>query len=169
MLAFARLYLDEKEYPRNYNFCMDKDGYNFPMNGLCLIGLVSLNDPPKRFVSHSVSKCRKAGIKVIMVTGDQPVTAAAIAKKVNIITPDDPKVIVNVDLVERGVDPDTAFEQCTAVVIHGDDLAVKSAAEAALDDNDPEKGRFLVNFIRKPEVVFARTTPSQKLQIVDAC
>jgi sodium/potassium-transporting ATPase subunit alpha len=32
-----------------------------------------------------VSKCRSAGIKVIMVTGDQPPTAAAIANKVNII------------------------------------------------------------------------------------
>jgi sodium/potassium-transporting ATPase subunit alpha len=34
----------------------------------------------------SVEKCRHAGIKVIMVTGDQPPTAAAIAYKVNIIT-----------------------------------------------------------------------------------
>ena len=147
---------------------MEKDKYNFPMENLCLIGLVSLNDPPKRFVSHSVSKCRRAGIKVIMVTGDQPVTAAAIAKKVNIIT-EGPNTIVNVDLIEQGMDPDEAFERCTAVVIHGDDLAMKSSHEGALDDNDPEKGRFIINYIRKPEVVFARTTPSQKLQIVDAC
>lgn len=34
---------------------------------------------------------------------------------------------------------------------------------------DPEKGRFLIEWISKPEVVFARTTPSQKLLIVDAC
>lgn len=66
-------------------------------------------------------------------------------------------------MVDQGVDPETAIEQCTAIVIHGDDLARKSAEEAALDDNDPEKGRFLVNYLRKEEVVFARTTPSQKL------
>jgi sodium/potassium-transporting ATPase subunit alpha len=36
-------------------------------------------------VDLSISKCRSAGIKVIMVTGDQPPTAAAIATKVNII------------------------------------------------------------------------------------
>jgi len=89
---------------------MEKDKYNFPMDGLCLIGLVSLNDPPKRFVAHSVTKVRRAGIKVIMVTGDQPVTAAAIAKKVNIITPDDPKIIVNVDLIEAGMSKAEAFE-----------------------------------------------------------
>jgi len=58
----------------------------FPMFGLTLVGLVSLNDPPRPRVDLSVEKCRIAGIKVIMVTGDQPPTAAAIAHKVNIIT-----------------------------------------------------------------------------------
>lgn len=38
-----------------------------------------------------------------------------------------------------------------------------------MDDADPEKGRFLIDWVSKPEVVFARTTPSQKLLIVDAC
>jgi len=49
------------------------------MHDLCLIGVVSLNDPPRPMVDLSVNKCRDAGIKVIMVTGDQPPTAAAIA------------------------------------------------------------------------------------------
>ena len=57
----------------------------FPMHDLCLIGVCSLNDPPRPMVDLSVNKCRDAGIKVIMVTGDQPPTAAAIAEKVNII------------------------------------------------------------------------------------
>lgn len=48
-------------------------------------------------------------------------------------------------------------------------LAEKHANEDNLDDDDPEKGRFLLDWISKPEVVFARTTPSQKLLIVDAC
>jgi len=55
------------------------------MEGLCFIGLISLNDPPWKYVDFSVKKCQDAGIKVIMVTGDQPLTAAAIAKKVGII------------------------------------------------------------------------------------
>mmetsp|Transcript_13635 Transcript_13635/g.23219 ORF Transcript_13635/g.23219 Transcript_13635/m.23219 type:complete len:430 (-) Transcript_13635:39-1328(-) len=38
-----------------------------------------------------------------------------------------------------------------------------------MDDMDPEKGRYLLDWISKEEVVFARTTPSQKLLIVDAC
>jgi len=56
------------------------------MWGLTLVGVVSLNDPPRPKVDISVEKCQAAGIKVIMVTGDQPPTAAAIAAKVNIIT-----------------------------------------------------------------------------------
>jgi len=40
------------------------------MHGLTLIGIVSLNDPPRLKVDLSVNKCRSAGIKVIMVTGD---------------------------------------------------------------------------------------------------
>lgn len=65
--------------------------------------------------------------------------------------------------------PEEAYERCNAIVIHGDELAMKNADEEILDDNDPEKGRFLLSWIRKKEVVFARTTPQQKLMIVDAC
>jgi len=45
-------------------------------------------------------------------------------------------------------------------VIHGDLLAEKHAEEGGLDENDPEKGKYLMDWISKPEVVFARTTPS---------
>ncbi len=65
--------------------------------------------------------------------------------------------------------PEDAWEKSRAIVIHGDLLAEKHAEEADIDDNDPEKGRYLLDWISKPEVVFARTTPSQKLLIVDAC
>ena len=70
---------------------------------------------------------------------------------------------------EKGLTHEEAMAQSHAIVIHGDLLAEKHAEEEHLDDNDPEKGRFLVEWIKKPEVVFARTTPSQKLLIVDAC
>ena len=71
------------------------------MQGLTLVGLVSLNDPPRPKVDVSVQKCRDAGIKVIMVTGDQPTTAATIAHKVNIIS--DPNKEYNT-ILESGID-----------------------------------------------------------------
>jgi sodium/potassium-transporting ATPase subunit alpha len=139
---------------------------SFPMHDLTLVGVVSLNDPPRPKVDLSVNKCRSAGIKVIMVTGDQPPTAAAIANKVNIIK--HPQKEWN-RLVEGGMDKEVALKECTAIVIHGDLLAEKHLAEQDLDDADPKKGAYLQEWISKHEVVFARTTPSQKLLIVDAC
>ena len=62
-----------------------------------------------------------------------------------------------------------AWQKARAIVIHGDELAKIHAQEEALDDNEPEKGKQIMEWIKKPEVVFARTTPSQKLLIVDAC
>lgn len=50
------------------------------------VGLMSMIDPPRAAVPDAVAKCRSAGIKVIMVTGDHPITAKAIAKGVGIIS-----------------------------------------------------------------------------------
>ena len=48
---------------------------------------MSMIDPPRPNVPDAVEKCRSAGIKVIMVTGDHPITAKAIARIVGIISP----------------------------------------------------------------------------------
>jgi sodium/potassium-transporting ATPase subunit alpha len=140
---------------------------SFPMHDLCLVGIVSLNDPPRPNVDLSVNKCRSAGIKVIMVTGDQPPTAAAIANKVNIIK--HPKREYNYMVNQLKMSEAEAMKQSTAIVIHGDLLAQKHLEQQVLPDNHPDKGAYLQEWISKQEVVFARTTPSQKLLIVDAC
>jgi sodium/potassium-transporting ATPase subunit alpha len=102
VLGFSRLELDPKIYKKDDLFgtkdwkswmttksydanLRDTQGW-FPMWGLTFVGLVSLNDPPRPGVDLAVQKCKAAGIKVIMVTGDQKNTAAAIAAKVSIIT-----------------------------------------------------------------------------------
>jgi len=88
---------------------------------LCLVGIVSLNDPPRPKVDLSVNKCRSAGIKVIMVTGDQGPTAGAIAQKVNIIKHPQKEFHHMVD--KMGMDKYKAFAECTGIVVHGDTLA----------------------------------------------
>ena len=71
-------------------------------------------------VPYSILKCKTAGIKVIMVTGDQPVTAAAIAKNVNII---DSNMKTNIDLEEDvGLSKEEAIMRAEAIVIHGDQI-----------------------------------------------
>jgi Ca2+-transporting ATPase len=52
------------------------------------IGLIGLSDPIRENVSESVSECRKAGIRVIMITGDYPVTAMNIARDIGLENPD---------------------------------------------------------------------------------
>jgi magnesium-transporting ATPase (P-type) len=68
-------------------------------SGLTLLGLLALQDPPRADVRPALEACRTAGIAVIMVTGDHPDTAAAIATEVGLRRPDDP-VFLGADLPE---------------------------------------------------------------------
>jgi magnesium-transporting ATPase (P-type) len=95
-----------------------------------LLGLVGMHDPPRPEVADAVRSCRKAGIKVIMVTGDYGITAEAIAQRIGLI-------------------------EGSAQILEG----------AAIDDLDHAG---LVAALLRPDVLVARVTPEQKLQIAEA-
>ncbi|KAA9160205.1 cation-transporting P-type ATPase [Amycolatopsis acidicola] len=64
---------------------------------LTLLGLVGLVDPPRKEVARAVADCRAAGIRVIVITGDHGLTAAAIAHQVG-IAGDTPRVVTGEEL-----------------------------------------------------------------------
>lgn len=63
------------------------EGQNFDeeeINNLTIMGLVAFIDPVREEVKASINECKKAGIKVVMITGDHPLTALAIAKELSL-------------------------------------------------------------------------------------
>jgi calcium-translocating P-type ATPase len=60
---------------------------------LILAGLVGLEDPPRAEVPGAIRRCQRAGIRVIMITGDHPETARAVARRIGLVRSDQPVVI----------------------------------------------------------------------------
>ena len=72
----------------------DPTKYKDIESGLTLVGIVGIKDPARPEVADSIRECSQAGIRVMMITGDARDTAIAIAKDVNIFSPDaDPSTL----------------------------------------------------------------------------
>lgn len=80
VLAFAYKVLDVLPEPFHY-VSIEHD--------LLLAGLVSIIDPPRPEAAEAIAECKAAGIKPVMITGDHPATAKAIAKEIGILQPND--------------------------------------------------------------------------------
>merc|ERR1712147_99647 len=161
VLGFAHMWLDESQWPQGaakfetepINF-FGEDPDNHTM--LTFVGLMSMIDPPRAAVPDAVAKCRSAGIKVIMVTGDHPITAEAIAKSVGIIS-EGTETIEDV-AARKGVEvKDVNPREAKAAVVHGGEI--KDMSEKQIDEI----------LMYHTEIVFARTSPQQKLIIVEGC
>ena len=80
VLAFAYKELDHEP--------TDEEMKNIEEN-LTFVGMVGMIDPPREEVKQAVEKCKTAGIKTVMITGDHKITAVAIAKSLGILENED--------------------------------------------------------------------------------
>ncbi|KAJ3212486.1 hypothetical protein HDU67_003777 [Dinochytrium kinnereticum] len=149
VLAFAQLWLPGRKFPDNFRFSVEKK--NFPTTGLTFVGLVSMEDPPKGGVREAIGKIREAGIKVVMITGDHPLTAAAIARRINLLT-----FPTKEDISKETGRPVSSIQnsEVKAMVVTGEKIQIMSDDE--WDD-----------LLSKEEIIFSRTSPAQKLAIVE--
>jgi P-type Ca2+ transporter type 2C len=80
VLAFAWCVLDK--IPEDFKYeAIERD--------MQLVGLAGLTDPPREEVKIAIEECKTAGIKPVMITGDHPATAKAIASVIGILSPAD--------------------------------------------------------------------------------
>jgi Ca2+-transporting ATPase len=103
------------------------------------IGLIGLSDPIRKNVKKSVSECQKAGIRVIMITGDYPVTAMHIAMEIGLENPD--KCISGDELQEMSED----------------ELSAKIKGNNVFARVVPEQKLKIVNALKKNKEIVAMT------------
>ncbi len=96
VLAIAVRYIgkDDNDIPANLSSYLPE---NIEQK-LTFVGLVVMADPPRPEVTDAVAEAHKAGIRIVMITGDYGLTAESIAKRIGIVKSDHPRVISGVEL-----------------------------------------------------------------------
>jgi magnesium-transporting ATPase (P-type) len=92
---------------------------------LTLAGLVAMADPPRPEVEAAVETCRRAGIRVVMITGDYGLTAESIARRIGIIHGAAPRIV-------SGTDIDALSDAELAEALHGEVIFARVAPEHKL-------------------------------------
>lgn len=108
VLGFAYKVIDKEDFI-DFKENMRKSGR------LVFVGLIGMIDPPRPETKNAVKLCKKAGIKVIMATGDQKLTAEAIAKDIGICDKECSRVLNGADLDNMTDDELDAIIENTAV------------------------------------------------------
>jgi len=89
---------------------------------LTFVGLVIMSDPPRPEVADAVAICRKAQIRIIMITGDYGLTAESIAKRIGIVEGEHPRIISGQELADM-------TEESLIEALHGEVIFARVAPE----------------------------------------
>ncbi len=100
--ALRVLAMAEKTVPKTCTELSDED-----LLGACFLGLQGMMDPPRDEVMGAVAKCKTAGIRTVMITGDHRLTAHAIAEQLGIVEGDNQRIIIGEELAQ--MDDDDLF------------------------------------------------------------
>ena len=65
---------------------------------LTVLGLIGMHDPPRAEVEAAVQLCHRAGVRILMITGDYGLTAESVARKIGIIRGAQPKIVIGTEL-----------------------------------------------------------------------
>jgi len=85
-------------------------------SGLQFLGLSSIIDPPREEVTEAVAQCKKAGIVPVMITGDHPLTAKAIAQRIGILKSEKDLVITGQEL--SALDDDAFLSKAEKIKVY---------------------------------------------------
>jgi calcium-translocating P-type ATPase len=84
---------------------------------LTFLGLAALEDPPRPDVAEAVGRCRKAGIRIIVVTGDHGLTAEAVTRQVGIVR-GQPKIVAGPEIeAMEGEELDTLLRETPELIV----------------------------------------------------
>jgi sodium/potassium-transporting ATPase subunit alpha len=112
-------------------------------HSLTFLGLIAMMDPPHREVPEALATCRRAGVRVIMITGDHPLTALAIARKI-------------------GLAPAESVPSSSRFVPVIEGLQIDRLTDAEL------RQMLTPSLPGEPDPIFARMAPRHKLRVVSA-
>ncbi|MGB7539597.1 MAG: cation-transporting P-type ATPase [Anaerolineales bacterium] len=65
---------------------------------LVFLGLAAMMDPPRPEVAESIERCKKGGIRLVMITGDYGLTADSLARRIGMLTTDNPRILTGAEL-----------------------------------------------------------------------
>jgi Ca2+-transporting ATPase len=135
-----------REHPANKTLSQDTSTFSTIEADLTFVGLVGIIDPPREEIAPMVQMCRTAGIRIMMITGDNKLTAEAIAVDIGILT--------------KGFDPQSSFTGADFFKMSEEDqikVLMRGSGGLVFSRTEPRHKQQLVKLLKSQGQVVAMT------------